>query len=351
MSVKMEKDNKTMLIVLAIVIGIVLVKNAGFFGINIQGADVYYYNKPIQVAFSITNMTSPFFQFYFNDVAFLPRDIDLSNGTYDVTFLNINTNESGNIINSAGTLKIVATSCNNNAPEGQEQIINEISVFNSSLLWEVKASTNCLQSASSPYNSDYVSLNKYTEKNGFPVYKKIKSNVTTYLWCIGRNNNYFIETLDSGLIDKYFNKYTYNCTSETRTVEVRQAYVDIEENIPNLVDKSKLWTIEIDTKNPQGDDLEADSVDIEVTDPLNAKTIIYLDKSGNKFTKQFNYENAGNYIFKIHAKKEGYVTKEVTRITSVAKPEGIHPIVYLWIGAAIIWLLLFGIKMIRRMSK
>lgn len=139
--------------------------------------------------------------------------------------------------------------------------------------------------------------------------------------------------------------------TETKTIEVRQAFVDIKDNFPNLVDRSKMWTLEIETQNPQGDALEADSVDVDVYDPLNVKTTIFMEKAGNKFTKQFTYETAGNYVFKIHAKKEGYVTKEVTRITSVTKSEGIHPIVYVWIAGVILWLLLFGIKMFRRFVK
>lgn len=243
-----DKDNQKMLWFLVIVIGIVLIKNAGLFSINIQGSDVVYYNEPIIVSFSLTNFTNPFIEVYFNDIQIFEEDNETIfytqtyDGNYEITIENINTH---------GLLKIKAIEENN---------------------------------------------------------------------------------------------------TEIKTLEVRQAYVDIKENIPNLVDKGKLYTIEVDTFNPQGDTLDADSVDIEITDPLNNKETIFLEKSGNKFTKQFNYKNNGNYILKINAREDGYVTKQVTRITSVAKPEGIHPIVYVYLSAAIIWFLLFGIKMLRRFT-
>ena len=135
--------------------------------------------------------------------------------------------------------------------------------------------------------------------------------------------------------------------SEIKTVEIRKPYVAIKNNIPNLVDKGKQWTIEITTFNPQDDTLEADSVDIDIIDPTNSKSTIFLDKAGNKFTKVFYYDKSGNYQFKIHARKDGYVTKEVTVITSVAKNEGIHPVIYLFLAATILWGLLFIIKQIR----
>lgn len=136
--------------------------------------------------------------------------------------------------------------------------------------------------------------------------------------------------------------------SEVKSVEVRKPYVRVDHDVPNLVDLNHQQTLTIITKNPQGDDLEADSVDIDVIGPLNDKTTISLDKSGNKFSKTFIYNHDGTYQFKIHARKEGYTISEVTAITSVTKDAGIHPIVYVWIFGISLWILLFTVKLFRR---
>lgn len=278
-----DKDNQKMLIFLAIVIGIVYAHNAGFFGINIQGSDIRYYNKDIVIPFTLTNFTNPVIESYFNDVQL-----------YEVLVYQVN-----------------------------ETMIND----------SINPATN------QSYNTTYQVLVDETINQSIG-YTQYSGN--------GTYNVKFVNIQTEGLLKI---KVIEGEHTEVKSIEVRQGYVDISENIPNLVDKSKLWTIEIDTRNPQGDDLEADSVDIDVIDPQNVKTNFILTKSGNTFTKQFSYTEAGNYIFKIHAKKEGYTTKEVTRVTSVAKPEGIHPIVFFWVGAAVLWLLLFGIKMARRFIK
>jgi len=280
---KIDKDNRTMLIFLAIVVGIVLANNSGLFSINLQTSDIQFYNKPIVLPFTVSNFTSPTVEAYFNDVRL-----------YDV--LTYEENE---------------TRVNNTIDPTTNQSVNTL------------------------YS---VLVNK--TRNQSIGYTKSFSN--------GTYNVRFENIYSEGLIKI---KVSEGNNSETKSVEVRQAFVDISDNVPNLVDRSKIWTIEIDTKNPQGDALEADSVDVDVYDPLNVKTTIFLEKAGSKFTKQFSYVTAGNYQFKIHARKEGYVTKEVTRITSVTKSEGIHPIVYIWVAATAIWLLLFGIKMLRRFVK
>jgi hypothetical protein len=244
---KFIKENKPILIFIAIVLAIIIAKNTDLFGINLQTEEVQFYNKDIVIPFTLTNFTNPTIEVYFNNIKLYDQSSNitdhmtytqsLNNGVYTITV---------KYIASAGTLKITAI------------------------------------------------------ENGY---------------------------------------------SEVQNIEVRQAYVDIKDNIPNLVDKSKIWDMEIDTYNPQGDILEADSIDIDVYDPLNNKNTIFLDKSGNKFTTKFTYTNDGNYQFKIHARKEGYITREVTRITSVTRSEGVNPIVYIWVGAAVLWALLFLIKL------
>lgn len=136
-------------------------------------------------------------------------------------------------------------------------------------------------------------------------------------------------------------------TTEIQVIEVRGPYVDITYNIPGVVDEDEIVDLEIETFTPQGEELDADSVDVEIIDPDNKAETISFDKSGNKFTKRFNYKENGNYQFKVKARKDGFETIEVTAITTVVKTGGIHPVVWVWIGAAIFWFILFGIKFAR----
>lgn len=135
--------------------------------------------------------------------------------------------------------------------------------------------------------------------------------------------------------------------TEVETIEVRDPFVDVTHNLLNVADKGSTVKIEVRTRTPQGDSLEADSVLVEVTDPNSNVQFIDLDKSGDTFTKNFNYEEAGNYIFKINAKRTGFDTREVTAITSVIKTSGVHPIVWIWIAAIVVWVALFGFKFAR----
>jgi len=271
----MDKDNKQMLIVVMIIIGIVLIKNAGLFSINLQTSDIQFYNKEINLPFTYTNFTNPEIEVYFNDVKI-----------YDVLSYQLN-----------------------------ESNIN------------------------STTNETYYTLTNYTRNQSIILTKSI-SNGTNYIGLKNINS--------AGLIKIKLTEGNY---SEIKSIEVRKGYVDIKDNIPSLVDKGKVWTISVSTYNPQGDILEADSVDIDVYDPSNNKETLYLEKSGNNFTKTFNYDTAGNYELKIHAKKEGYETKEITRITSATNEGGIHPIVYVWIAAAGLFVLMFLVRLLIRRKK
>lgn len=161
------------------------------------------------------------------------------------------------------------------------------------------------------------------------------------------NETYFIRinNLSSSGVIKF--TLTEGNKTETQTVEVRKAFVDIKTNIPNLADEGVSLKIEIKTFTPQGDVLEADSVDVDVIDPSNTKTSLSFTKSVNVFSYTFNYADAGNYQFKIYPRKDGFDTKEFTVITSVAKKEGVHPIIYVFGFIFAIWLILFIIKRVR----
>lgn len=141
-------------------------------------------------------------------------------------------------------------------------------------------------------------------------------------------------------------KATEGNFTETQLIEVKQPFVDIKHNIPSTIDKGSSLNMQIMTFTPQGDILDADSIDIDIYDPQNVKTTIFMEKSGN-FTKVFNYQNVGNYQFKIHPRKDGFATKEFTVITSVTKTQGIHPVIYIWFGFLALFLILLIVKLIR----
>jgi len=161
------------------------------------------------------------------------------------------------------------------------------------------------------------------------------------------NNTYKItqELSSEGLLTVYL---ASGNESFSEVIEVRKPFVDIKQTIPTMLNKGESAKLEVRTYNPQGDPLQADSVDIDVYDPSNIKTTIFLDKEDYVFTKNFIYSKEGNYIFKINARKSGYNTVQQTVITSVLKTEGIHPIIFIWLGIIGIWIILFIIKRFKK---
>lgn len=136
--------------------------------------------------------------------------------------------------------------------------------------------------------------------------------------------------------------------TETQVIEVRNPYVDISNNIKNIVDNGAIEKIEIRTLTPQNKELDADSVEILVIHPDRTEETLNLDKSGSLFSTNFNYQKNGNYQFKIRARKQGFDTVEVTAITNVVKTSGIHPVLFVWIFAFGLWVILILIKFARR---
>lgn len=137
--------------------------------------------------------------------------------------------------------------------------------------------------------------------------------------------------------------------SEIQVIEVKKPFVDIKHDVLATTEKGTTDKIAIKTYNPQGEAIEADAVDIISIDPANKETPITATKANaNEWELTFNYKDAGNYIFKIKPRKAGYDIREFTAITSVTKSAGIHPIIFVWAGAAILFLILFVIKRLRR---
>ena len=138
--------------------------------------------------------------------------------------------------------------------------------------------------------------------------------------------------------------------TDVATIQVKTPYIDSKNDIPPSVDKGTTSTFKIQTFNPQGDPVDADSVSIDVTGPDNQKKTIFLERSGSFFLGTYTYALPGNYIFKIQARKNGYETTERTAITSSLKEGRIHPILFWWIGAIILLIILIIIRVVRKRS-
>lgn len=135
--------------------------------------------------------------------------------------------------------------------------------------------------------------------------------------------------------------------TETKIIDVQQPYIDIIHDIPNTAVEGDSIKINVTTLTPQGDPIESDSVVMDVIYPDNSIKTLTLTKSGINAERNFNYENKGTYQFKIRAIKDGYKTKEYSAVTSVISAGGIHPVVWIWIGAFILFIILGGIKFAR----
>lgn len=138
--------------------------------------------------------------------------------------------------------------------------------------------------------------------------------------------------------------------SEIEVIEVRKPFVDLKNDIPNLVDEGTSSKITLKTYTPQGDPLISDAIDVIVYDPGNKEiTLTAVKTTANEYEiSNFNYADAGNYQFKIRPRKEGFDTREFSAITSVIKSAGIPLIVWIIVGAVVIWIILFIVRRIRR---
>lgn len=137
--------------------------------------------------------------------------------------------------------------------------------------------------------------------------------------------------------------------SEIQTIEVRRPFVDIKHDIISVIEKGLSDKISIKTYNPQGDLIEIDSLEVTVINPTNQHSQIVTQKINvNEYEFNFNYAEAGNYIFKIRGIKQGYDVREFTAITSVTKSAGIHPIIFVWSGAILLFLILLIIRAVKR---
>jgi len=268
-----------------LVAAILLVQYSGLFSIYLQSSQVQYLNKPLEAKFQLGNYTSPQITVFFNDKQlFLASDYYNSTEIIPVEYVNETTNETYTV-NESHQIKIYPATQNN-----QKEI----------------------------YTFNYI--------NG--TYALRLENVT--------DTGYFKFTVNEG------NK------TESQTIEVRNPFVDMKNDFELTVKQGVLYDLEIKTYNPQGEVLEADSLEVDLTTPDSSVQSLTFTKSNSTFTLPYTYSQNGNYIYKIRPMKLGYDTKEFTVIVSSTKTGGIHPIIYVVAVAVGIFLLLFGIKLFRR---
>lgn len=183
----------------------------------------------------------------------------------------------------------------------------------------------------------------------------IQPNITTFFDDSPINvtmvliNGTYLFTLENQTREGIF-KIVMQAGNETisQVIEVKNPYIETSNDIPATANKRDIIEISIQTFNPQGDALNADSVDVDVYDPDNIKTTLFFEKQTNRFVKEFTFNKNGAYLFKIHARKVGYDTKETGAITNVLQSGGIPFIIWIWIGAAGLFIILFIWRRYRR---
>lgn len=267
-----------------LIVGVLFVHYSGLFTIYLQSSQVQYNNKPIEAKFTLSNFTNPTIKVFFNDRELFQTDY-YYNQTETIPVEYINqTTNETYYINETHQVKIYPATKNN-----QKEI----------------------------YTFNYI--------NG--TYALRLENATT---------GYFKFTIIEG------NK------TESQVIEVRNPFVDMKNDFENTVKQGVKYDLEILTYTPQGEVLEADTLEVDLTTPDSSVQSLTFKKEGNKFTLPYTYAQNGNYIYKIRPTKLGYETKEFTIIVSSTKTGGIHPIVWVVMITSIIFIILFVIKLIRR---
>lgn len=172
----------------------------------------------------------------------------------------------------------------------------------------------------------------------------ISSNITTVN---GTRAILFPTVTSTGLI-----KVVLTQGNETiiQVIDVKNPYIKINYDFPTLpLDKDTSMLLNITTLNPQGEELNVTSVEVNLVDPTAATTKIVFNKLDiNHFNKLFKFDKPGEYIFHIRPIKAGYETQETTVIVQVLKAVGIPLIVWIWFILVIIFIALLVLKLVHR---
>lgn len=141
----------------------------------------------------------------------------------------------------------------------------------------------------------------------------------------------------------------YGTATETVFIEAKKPYLDVKTDFPINLDLNTAYPLKINTFNPQGEKVAADTIDMDITLPDYSKDTVLLAKTGeNEYTYNYTFKQSGGYFFDIHARIIGWDVNEKRVAVQVLKPAGIHPIIYIWLGTIVVWLILFIIKRFRK---
>ena len=216
-------------------------------------------------------------------------------------------------------------------------------LFSGSFKKEATLASSQIQYYNEPLtvNLKNVTLNSAVEVlfNGVPAAYTLNQS--------GNNYKVVVPVTNEGLLQ--VNLFGPNNTIENFFVESKQPYLNAEIEYPISIDRDSKVTLNITTKNPQGNIQSAESIDADITYPDNTKkTVSFVKQPDGKFTLDFEFKQSGGYFFKVHPRYTDYIVNEKTISIQVLKPEGVHPIIWVWLGSAILWIILFVIKRFRK---
>lgn len=359
----MAKDNKIIWIIGAIVVGFMLFHNSTLFTINLQSNQVQYYNSPIIVKFThnLTAFTSstnlPLSNCWYDSTSLGQKIVNMKlylNGVYspddqNCEDVNPNTfdyyNQATSICEHSSDKYAMNVTFTRNSTLARTCTVE---LGNGTILPAFSSSTTST-TTSNPTIKYYFNenlLGEATLVNGSLVSPGNQTIVLTTNVINGTNVVQIDNVKQAGIFKLVVQS---GSTTESQQIEVRQPFVDVKHDIPTTLVKGDSAKLSIQTYTPQGEIMDADSVDVDMYLPDGSKQSLLFDKQTNSsFTKQVTYVNAGEYIFKIHAHKLGYTTNEVSTITNVILKSGPNPILYIWFGAA---LLFIGLVIFRRFRK
>lgn len=279
---------------LVILVGAVLfVHYSGFFSIYLQSAQVQYLNKPLEAKFTLGNFSNPTIKVFYND-----KQLFTADDYYTETQI-VQVQYTNNTIDPVTNLSI-----------NQTYFVNETH--------ETKIYNAAKNNQKELYTFNYL--------NG--TYALRLENVTQV--------GYFKFVVSEG------NK------TESQVIEVRNPFIDMKNNLKSIVYQGESYDLQILTYNPQGEKMEADSLDVDLTTPDSSVQNLAFTKNGTNWNHKYTYTQNGNYIYKIRPSKLGYDTKEFTIIVSSTKTGGIPPIIWVVMIASMFFIILFVIKLVRR---
>lgn len=330
------KINKNIIIIASIIIAVLLFQYTDLFTVSVaESQKIQYYNKPIEATFAVSNFTNPTITAYFNDAKLYTADyFELQNITESKTYSN-------------------RSICYN-----KESSCTEVLCESTNGTWMSTISSNSTYLCSCPVdslwkgeygcNNNISIIDTYTVNETFynvKVYPNIsQSFVYSY---ISSNGSYTLKLTNLSQEGTLKFEVKEGLKTEAEVVEVRAPFVKAVHDIPESVNRDTRVDVTVTTYNPQGESISADQVKLIISAPNSVDRTVLMEKQGNSsnvFTASIVYDEYGLYTFKIQPSYFGYKIGEFEALTNVIKTEGIHPIVWVWTGAAGLFILLLLIK-------